>query len=79
MLNDKHLWSGFNVGRAACSEIEVEPGTIIRLCLVVVFPPSPGKVHLPEVLAIVHVEEVVEVSCPTERVGHTHIFYGDAW
>ena len=36
MLNDKHLWSGLNVGRAACSEIEVEPGTIIRLCLVVV-------------------------------------------
>ena len=79
MLNDKHLWSGLNVGRAACSEVEVEPGTIIRLCLVVVFFPSPCEVHLPEVLAIVHVEEVVEVSGPTKRVGHTHFFYGDAW
>ena len=33
MLNDKHLWSGLNVGRAACSEVEVEPGTKIRLLL----------------------------------------------
>ena len=79
MLNDKHLWSGLNVGGAACPEVEVEPGTIIRLCLVVVFVPSPCEVHLPEVLAIVHVEEVVEVSGPTERVGHTHFFDGDAW
>ena len=43
------------------------------------FLPSPCEVHLPEVLAIVHVEEVVEVSGPTERVGHTHFCDGDAW
>ena len=27
MLNDKHLWSSLNVGRAAGAEVEVKPGT----------------------------------------------------
>ena len=70
---------------AATSKGKYFSSTLIRSCFsdrkldCCCFPSSPCKVHFPEVLAVVHVEKVVKVSGPTERVGHTHFFDGDAW
>jgi len=63
VLNNKHLRPCLNVGRATSAEVKVKP----------------GKVHFSEVFAVVHVEEVVEVGCPAERVDDTLITQRETW
>lgn len=55
MLYKVHLLLRLYVLRKTGSKVEVEP----------------AKVHLPEVFAVVHMEEVVDVGGPTQVVHHT--------
>ena len=54
MLHNIHPIYSLNVSRATSPEIKVKS----------------SKIHLSEVLSIVHVGKVVDVSCPAEVVGN---------
>ena len=42
-------------------------------------PDPPSKIHFSEVFAVVHVEKVVEVSCPAKRVDDALIAQRETW
>jgi hypothetical protein len=44
-----------------CLNVFVESGPEVEV--------EPAKVHLPEVLAVVHVKEIVQICCPADVVG----------
>ena len=95
MLDNKHFRPCLNVSRATGAEVEVKPGTkqlisttdfISQNAFHRIFSGEsnwsinpPGKVHFSEVFAVVHVEEVVEVSCPAEGVDHPLITQSETW
>ena len=80
VLDDKHLGPGLDVGRAARAEVEVKPGgQQSAKCCPMAKKSSPGKVHLPEVFSIVHVEEIIEVSCPAKRKDDSFTIQRETW
>ena len=80
VLDHKHLRPGLDVGRAARAEVEVKPGRQESAkCCPMAKTSSPGKVHLPEVFSIVHVEEIIEVSCPAKRKDDSFTIQRETW
>ena len=64
VLDNEHALLWLDIGRAASPEVEVKP-TQIEVEVDSDVGAAPAEVHLSEILPIVHMTKVVDVSGPT--------------